>query len=89
MKAYDSCNLSHISIHALLWSATEIIESHGRWLRFLSTHSCGVRQCANKKDRPAPTYFYPRTPVECDWRNPNAINPETGISIHALLWSAT
>ena len=34
-------------------------------------------------------YFYPRTPVECDFET-DAIAALLGyISIHALLWSAT
>ena len=56
-----------ISIHALLWSATNNSRIKRASLQlFLSTHSCGVRRADNLTYSGALYDFYPRTPVECD-----------------------
>ena len=77
-----------ISIHALLWSATLNYFGSRKKKKFQSTHSCGVRRKVHVKGW-FWSDFNPRTPVECDGSPSVPFGLWIGISIHALLWSAT
>jgi len=76
-----------VSIHALVWSATLISPWKNTTKKFQSTHSYGVRpyQSIQVIDNPC---FNPRTRMECDL-NYRVLKCMYGVSIHALVWSAT
>ncbi len=83
-------DISFISIHALLWSATlRVSLIINNYEVFLSTHSCGVRPLYLAQTAQKAVHFYPRTPVECDPHSASISALSASISIHALLWSAT
>ena len=77
-----------ISIHALLWSATRNERKSLKILKFLSTHSCGVRRIAWMNMRVHSEISIHALLWSATARKSYKAIHST-ISIHALLWSAT